>query len=200
MKRPYELGLVLGRFQGLHEGHEAVIRKALSVCERVIVMIGSADKAGTAHDPFPVSLRKEMLEAMFPRLSRNGRLILTPLDDLGVGNVPAWGEYVLENAKAAAGTPECIVYGDEDKCRTWFPNHPEIRYVSLDRKVIDINGTRLRKIILDGDEEAFRKHTSRGLWPFFPRLREVLREIAGTGSKDLPEGTDYFAGMHGTRH
>ena len=29
-ERPYRLGLVLGRFQGLHVGHEAVIRKALS--------------------------------------------------------------------------------------------------------------------------------------------------------------------------
>ena len=37
-ERPYRLGLVLGRFQGLHIGHEAVIRKALSVCDRVIVM------------------------------------------------------------------------------------------------------------------------------------------------------------------
>ena len=41
--RPYRLGLVLGRFQGLHIGHEAIIRRALAVCDRVIVMIGSAD-------------------------------------------------------------------------------------------------------------------------------------------------------------
>ena len=193
MKRKYQLGLVLGRFQGLHAGHEAVIRKALSVCDRVIVMIGSADKAGTAHDPFPVSLRTEMLTAMFPRLTKNGRVILVPLNDLGVGNVPAWGDYVLENAKAAVGMPECIVYGDEDKCRTWFPNHPEIRYISLNRADIDMNGTRLRKIILDNDEERFRSYTCRGLHPFFPKLRKILLEIEAKGLEDLPEGTDVFA-------
>ena len=193
MKRQYHLGLVLGRFQGLHAGHEAVIRKALSVCERVVVMIGSADKSGTAHDPFPVSLRKEMLTAMFPRLTKNGRLILVPLPDLGVGNVPAWGDYVLENAKAAVGMPECIVYGDEDKCRTWFPNHPEIRYISLNRKDIEMNGTRLRKIILKNEEETFRKYTCRGLHPFFPKLREILLGIEAKGLTDLPEGEDVFA-------
>ena len=122
-ERPYRLGLVLGRFQGLHIGHEAVIRKALSVCDRVIVMIGSADKEGTAHDPFSAKLRREMLTAVFPRLTKSGRVILVPLPDLGVGNVPAWGDYVIANAKKAVGVPECIVYGDEDKCRTWFPNY-----------------------------------------------------------------------------
>ena len=116
--KPYHLGLVLGRFQGLHIGHEAVIRKALSLCDRVIVLIGSADKSGTSHDPFPASLRREMLEAAFPRLSKNGRLILQPLNDLGVGNVPAWGDYVLSSAREAAGEVDCVVYGDEDKCRT----------------------------------------------------------------------------------
>ena len=110
--KPYHLGLVLGRFQGLHIGHEAVIRKALSLCDRVIVLIGSADKSGTSHDPFPASLRREMLEAAFPRLSKNGRLILQPLNDLGVGNVPAWGDYVLSSAREAAGEVDCVVYGD----------------------------------------------------------------------------------------
>ena len=110
--KPYHLGLVLGRFQGLHIGHEAVIRKALSLCDRVIVLIGSADKSGTSHDPFPASLRREMLEAAFPRLSKNGRLILQPLNDLGVGNVPAWGDYVLSSAREAAGEVDCVVYGE----------------------------------------------------------------------------------------
>ena len=176
--KPYHLGLVLGRFQGLHIGHEAVIRKALSLCDRVIVLIGSADKSGTSHDPFPASLRREMLEAAFPRLSKNGRLILQPLNDLGVGNVPAWGDYVLSSAREAAGEVDCVVYGDEDKCRTWFPNHPDLRYVSLNRSLIDVNATKLRKIILNGDEAAYRKYTAKGLHAYFPQLRGILREIA----------------------
>ena len=193
MKRPYHLGLVLGRFQGLHLGHEAVIRKALSVCDRVIVMIGSADKSGTMHDPFTTGLRVQMLTAMFPRLTRMGKVIIVPLKDLGVGNVPAWGDYVIDSAKKAVGMPDCIVYGDEDKCRTWFPNYPEIQYISLNRSDIDMNGTKFRKIILDDDEEAFRKYTRPGLYKFYPRLRKILLEIEAKGSEDLPEGTDVFA-------
>ena len=186
MNRPYRLGLVLGRFQGFHIGHEAVIRKALSVCDRVIVMIGSADKEGTAHDPFSAGLRQEMLTAVFPRLVKSGRVIPLPLNDLGVGNVPAWGNYVIANAKEAVGMPECIVYGDEDKCRTWFPNYPEIRYISLNRSLIDINATKLRKIIREGDEEAYRKVTPKGLHRFFPLLREIL--LAVGAEEEAPAG------------
>ena len=179
--RRYRLGLVLGRFQGLHKGHEAVIRRALSVCEKVLVMIGSADKSGTAHDPFPADLRAEMLQAAFPRLAKSGRVEIVLLNDLGVGNVPAWGDYVIENAVKAAGMPECIVFGDEEKCRTWFPHYPEIRYISVNRANIDINGTKLRKIILDNDEEAYRKHTAKGLHRFYPELRRILLEAEAKG-------------------
>ena len=181
--RPYRLGLVLGRFQGLHIGHEAIIRRALAVCDRVIVMIGSADKEGTSHDPFSVSLRQKMLQAMFPRLVKSGRVILVPLNDLGVGNVPAWGDYVIGNAKKAVGMPECIVFGNEDKCRTWFPNYPEIRYISVDRSNIDVNGTKLRKIILDNEEKAYQGYTPKGLHPFYPQLREILIRTEQSGKE-----------------
>ena len=191
--RPYRLGLVLGRFQGLHIGHEAVIRKALSVCDRVIVMIGSADKAGTGQNPFPAALRQEMLEAVFPRLVKSGRVIIVPLNDLGVGNVPAWGDYVIASAKQAVGMPECVVYGDEDKCRTWFPNHPEIRYISLNRAVIDVNATKLRKIILEEDEKSYQKYTAKGLHPFFPELRRILLEVEEKEKDGAPSVQQTYA-------
>ena len=34
-KKPYALGILVGRFQTLHLGHEDMIGKALEMCERV---------------------------------------------------------------------------------------------------------------------------------------------------------------------
>ena len=48
---------------------------------KVIVMIGSADKSGTMHDPFTTGLRVQMLTAMFPRLTRMGKVIIVPLKE-----------------------------------------------------------------------------------------------------------------------
>lgn len=185
--KQYKLGLVLGRFQGLHAGHEAVIRRALSVCERVMVFIGSADKAGTVHNPFPVALRQAMLESVFAKEVAEGRILLYPLPDLGVGNVPAWGEYVLENARKCCGMPDCMVYGDEDKCRTWFPNHPEIEFVSLDRADIGINGTKLRALILAGDEETFGRFVDPAVKPYFAEMKAILEKVTAAEQELLPE-------------
>ena len=183
-RKPYGTGLVLGRFQGLHKGHEAVIRRALSLCRKVCVMIGSADKEGTPHNPFSLALRREMLERVFAPELRRGRLVIYPLPDLGVGNVPAWGDYVLENAERCLGKPDCVVYGDEDKCRTWFPNHPEICFETLDRQEIAMTGTKLRGLILAGDRETFEAYTHPALHGLFDALRKELLEAEAGGLPD----------------
>ena len=100
---------------------------------------------------------------------------------------------MIANAKQAVGVPECIVYGDEDKCRTWFPNYPEIRYISLDRAIIDVNATKLRKIILKGDEKAYRKYTAKGLHRYFPLLRRILLEVGAEGDSRGEDMQRYHA-------
>ena len=50
--KKYKTGLVLGRFQTFHKGHEYIINKALEICDKVLVFIGSSDKSGTIENPF----------------------------------------------------------------------------------------------------------------------------------------------------
>ena len=38
--KEYKLGLVLGRFQGVHIGHESIINSALELCSDVLILIG----------------------------------------------------------------------------------------------------------------------------------------------------------------
>ena len=42
----------IGRFQGLHHGQLAVIRRALLLAPRVVIVIGSAFQARTPKNPF----------------------------------------------------------------------------------------------------------------------------------------------------
>lgn len=50
--KQFKKGLILGRFQTLHKGHEYIIDKALDLCEEVLILIGSSDKSGTIENPF----------------------------------------------------------------------------------------------------------------------------------------------------
>ena len=60
--KKYKTGLVLGRFQTFHNGHEYIINKALEICDKVLVFIGSSDKFGTIENPFSYELRKKLIK------------------------------------------------------------------------------------------------------------------------------------------
>ena len=48
----FELGITVGRFQTLHNGHADMIGKALEICGKVGVLVGSSQESGTANNPF----------------------------------------------------------------------------------------------------------------------------------------------------
>ena len=116
--KKYKIGLVLGRFQGIHMGHESIINQAIDLCEEVLILIGSSDKFGTRENPFPYELRYQMLYDIF-----KDKVHIHPLPDLGVGNVPSWGDYVISNAIKVLGKPDLIVQGKEVKTNTWYKNY-----------------------------------------------------------------------------
>ena len=48
----YTLGMVIGRFQVLHNGHVNMVKRALDLCDVVVVYIGSSQEARTKVNPF----------------------------------------------------------------------------------------------------------------------------------------------------
>ena len=56
------IGVILSRCQPLHKGHIEMINKALAENDKVLFVIGSADKSGTERNPFPIGYRISMLK------------------------------------------------------------------------------------------------------------------------------------------
>lgn len=42
--KPYDVGLICGRFQTFHKGHESLVETGLKLCDRVLILIGSAQE------------------------------------------------------------------------------------------------------------------------------------------------------------
>lgn len=80
----------IGRFQPFHNGHQAVINRALREAKRVIVLVGSAGSPRTVRNPFTFDERKYMIERTF---SQDTRLIIKPLYDMTY-NDTAWNAQV----------------------------------------------------------------------------------------------------------
>jgi bifunctional NMN adenylyltransferase/nudix hydrolase len=51
----------IGRFSIFHKGHQAILKQAFSIAEKVIVVIGSAGSARTVRNPWTLSERSEMI-------------------------------------------------------------------------------------------------------------------------------------------
>lgn len=167
------LGLVLGRFQIFHKGHELIINKALETCDKVLIFIGSSDKKDTFDNPFDYEFRKEIIETIYD----SDKIIIAPLPDLGVGNVSLWGDYVIDNAKKIIGMPDVIIYGKEDKCESWYSNFSELEYIRVDRNDIDISSTKLKQIILDDDYDNYLKYVNEKIVKYYDVIKEELKKV-----------------------
>lgn len=166
--QPFQLGLIVGRFQTLHAGHRDMIEKACAVCDRVGVFIGSAQESGTLKNPFTYPERKAMLQKVC-----GSRVAICPLPDIGVGNNAKWGEYVLENARRCFGrTPDLLVSGKEARRIDWFDGAAGVTVAELYiPKAIDISAARMREFFIRDDRDAWRQFADRALWEDYDAMR-----------------------------
>jgi len=127
-------GVILARFQPVHSGHLALIIKACQENDRVLLLVGSADKFN-ARNPIPLNLRVDMLKEALVEYNLPDVITIKPLNDLTSesDNSIDWGFYlystVVDEIKDSAFT---MYYSDGfEIITTWFPGFILRNYVSL---------------------------------------------------------------------
>jgi len=81
----YDYLIFIGRFQPFHTGHESVIRKALTLSDKVIVLIGSAYQPRTVRNPWDFNEREALMRLAFSQ-EENRRILAFPLLDQTYNN------------------------------------------------------------------------------------------------------------------
>lgn len=178
--KPYETGVLLGRFQPVHIGHEDMINKAISLCRDVVVLIGSSQESGTAKNPLNYEQRKALIENIYGR-----RVKVYPIPDIGIGNVAAWGEYVLETVKDCSGKkPDLFISGKEERRQSWFEGDTGKDVAELIvPKTIDISASRLRELLVSGNEwKAYVNPCNIELYENLIDLFKATKDNMGTKS------------------
>ena len=169
--KPFSLGILVGRFQALHTGHEQMIHTALALCDRVGIFVGSSQESGTANNPFSYETREGLLRLLF-----GNRVDIFPLPDIGVGNNAAWGEYVLENVQQRYHrAPDLLVSGKETRRISWFDGIGGLRISELYiPKTIEISASQMRGFFLADDRESWQRYTDPVHWGEYARLRQIV--------------------------
>ena len=184
MGKPYEFGILVGRFQMIHAGHVDMIRKARELCSRVGILVGSSQESGTAKNPFTYETRRDMLRLLFP----DPDVSICPLPDIGVGNNARWGEYVLRFILEHYGEmPELLISGKEARRVDWFDETAGASIAELYiPKTIDISATRMRENLIADRYEEWKEYTDSKLWSMYPELRKtVLASMTNTETMSI---------------
>jgi cytidyltransferase-like protein len=169
-------GVILARLQPIHNGHLALIKKAIQENDEVYVFIGSADKFNQ-RNPLPISLRlqltNEAIKETFPPkihqmcddetelVGGYNKINVIPLDDLTdeSDNSHDWGFYLYSKIVTECKNPCFTIYYSDgfEIITTWFPsfilrNNVSLCLLARNATVSGISATKVRKLIEEESE------------------------------------------------
>lgn len=185
--KPYDLGMVCGRFQHIHKGHESLFDTALMLCDRVLILVGSAQEVATERNPFDIQTRMEMIKEVY-----GDRVIVKPLNDLTNEHdiTSDWGKYVLGKCQRVVfKKPELMIYGNDESRSKWFDKEDitDMTEVIINRGKIDISATKIRQMLVEDDRQEWMKWVNPKLHKHYDRIRAELMAV------------DFYKGIRGNK-
>jgi len=182
-KMAEKVGVIIARLQPIHNGHLELINQALNENDKVLVLVGSADKLNK-RNPIPINMRLEMaMEAVTEKFGDDaGRIDIRPLDDLTdeSDNSHDWGFYLYSKIVGITRSPEFTIYYSDgfEIIMLWFPPFITRNFVSFKlnaRGTIaeNISATKVRHMIMNNDEEALKRCIPTGVM----KRKDILRQF-----------------------
>lgn len=173
-----KVGVILSRCQPLHNGHIKMINKALLENDKVLFIIGSADKSYTERNPFSISYRINMFKLALDNVVDKTRVNFITLRDLSSDDsIPKqsnkdgvvddallvnkeWGMYLYYNIVNAIGQKDFTFYYNDDSSlvSAWFPNFIWNRItISSSFRLNNISSSAIRDALRNEDKEYLKK-------------------------------------------
>lgn len=158
MNKKYDYGIVIGRFQPFHSAHQDLIKHALSLAEKVVIILGSARSAPDIKNPFTPAMREEIVRACFPKDKE--RLIFRAVRDYPY-NDHVWTAEVQNIVGEIAEDDEkeneriAVVGFFKDKSSYYlnlFPQWNFEEFYQANKENLKINSTEIREKYFAGDE------------------------------------------------
>jgi cytidyltransferase-like protein len=177
--KPYDVGLICGRFQTFHKGHEKLIDTGLMLCDRLLIFIGSAQECGTERNPLNINTRTKMLRMIY---GDNPNIMIYGLSDLTNENDirPEWGRYLLDNAdRYIYKNPEIMIYGNDESRSGWFSKEDlkNTTELIINRAELPISATMLRQYMVEDNRKAWMELVNPKLHKMYDELRNELMTV-----------------------
>lgn len=148
-----KVGVILARFQPIHNGHIELIKKATSENDYVLVIIGSIDKLNE-RNPIPWNIRKELVVESLQDVTN---VYIMELPDLSNedDNSHDWGFYLYSKIIQKIGQHNFTIYYSDgyEIITSWFPGfilRDSISLSLLARNSVEsgVSATKVRSLLL----------------------------------------------------
>jgi len=166
MTKKFDALVFCGRFQPFHNGHKAVIDKALEMAEEVVIVVGSSFQARSTKNPFTFEERKAMIDSVYKDevnyLGAQGRVKTSRVKVVPVMDYPyddnAWVSAVQNVVNGAVSSvwtdfPKKIglIGHSKDSSSYYLKIFPQWRNHIEVENVDDINATDIRHMLFSTD-------------------------------------------------
>lgn len=150
--RPHALGLVIGRFQPFHRGHEVICRHALDQCERLLIVLGSGQQARSVRNPWTDAEREQLIRDSLPDIASE-RLLFESVPDVFY-NEQVWLNGVDSAVHRHADDRGVCLFGHtKDSSSYYLALFPQWDYEELPN-FQDLSATPLREALLAARSEG----------------------------------------------
>jgi len=128
-----DTAIYIGRFEPVHNGHMALLQRALDSARQVIVVVGSAWQARSPKNPFSWQERESMLRAALPETDRS-RVQVLPMRDYY--NEAVWVQAVRQGVArlTAPGARIALVGHFKDASSSYLRSFPGWDLMDMERQ------------------------------------------------------------------
>lgn len=147
MSKEYVAAYYIGRFQMPHLGHSLNIDHGLKVADKVVILVGSANKSIDEKNSFTFEQRKHMLKLMYPQ----NNVYIEPLNDYYNDN--QWFAQVQAVAsKYASEYDSCCILGQYSDESSWYLNKFPQWEKEFTKNRIPVHATEIRNHMYETGE------------------------------------------------
>jgi bifunctional NMN adenylyltransferase/nudix hydrolase len=149
----FDYTVFIGRFQPFHNGHLNILREALTRSKRLILLVGSANRARDIRNPWTYQERCDMINSCLT-LAEKSRIFYAPLPDYlyqdgaWVENVQKIVYNVIEQSKENHSPTVALIGHSKDNTSYYLNLFPQWRSIEID-DVTGLNSTDIRNNLFD---------------------------------------------------
>lgn len=177
-KFKFKNGLAVMRAQPPHIGHLKLIKRMLSECELVTLILGSVQEQGTERNPFSYIQRKQMIQAIFKDTPQEERIKIIGLFD--INNPAEWAGFVLDFLKESMPEREApdVYYAGSAYDAHWFGRAFDNIQIEnrVDYSFPYVSGSMVRDMIKIGDQR-WKDFVPEAVWPMIEEFSTAQKGV-----------------------